>query len=316
MQVAESVLKESEARLRFLAELNGELQALSELEEIAAKATEIVGRHLRVERCAYAEVEPDEDHFVIIGDYTNGLQSIVGRHSLASFGRSCLEEHRKGRCYVVNNVRTDQGMTEEERAAYEATAIESVISVPLHLEGRFLGGMAVHRGSPYEWSEREIELIKIAAVRCWESMHRARATRDLKESEERLRSAQEGSGAGVWDWNISTRKVFWSREYYQIYGLEPGVDLPSYARWIDRIREEDCPAAEKALADSLVPDSRFYIEFRIHHPSRGERWIMATGRTLGDSEGKAVRFSGVARDITDRKKVEKALEYQSGNEWV
>ncbi len=67
--------------------------------------------------------------------------------------------------------------------------IRAVISVSVHKAGRFAGGLAVHQTSPRVWRQDEVDLVRLVADRCWEALERARALRELRESEEALREA-------------------------------------------------------------------------------------------------------------------------------
>ena len=171
---------------RFLAELAHELKALTEPDEVLSAAAQMLGVHLGVDRCAYAETEDDEDHFVITGDYTRGdTISIVGRFSMSSFGAVVLRLMREGRPYVVHDAAADPQVTDPDRAAYHRTQIRAVICVPLHKTGRFVAAMAVHQRTPRRWTPAEVALVQAVAERCWESIERSRALQALREREER-----------------------------------------------------------------------------------------------------------------------------------
>lgn len=90
-----------EARDRFLAGLDETLRQLSDAETITVTAAQALGAHLHVNRCAYATVEEDEDTFQLTGNYTDGVQSIVGRYTFRQFGEECLRLMRAGAPYVV-----------------------------------------------------------------------------------------------------------------------------------------------------------------------------------------------------------------------
>ena len=60
---AEEVLAESSKRLRFLHNLGEATRSVSQPEEIMAAVARLLGTHLRVSRCAYAEVEKDGNQF-------------------------------------------------------------------------------------------------------------------------------------------------------------------------------------------------------------------------------------------------------------
>src|SRR5262249_47969967 len=71
--------KAVEARTAFMANLNQALVPLADPEQIVTVALRMLGDYLEVDRCGYAEVEADQDHFTIIGDYTRGpVPTIVG----------------------------------------------------------------------------------------------------------------------------------------------------------------------------------------------------------------------------------------------
>jgi PAS domain S-box-containing protein len=179
-----------ERRVRFLADLGAALQPLADPDAMVAAAARLLGEHLGADRCAYAEVEADEDTFTITGDYTRGdTISIVGRFTFAAFGTEVLRLMRADRPYVVEDARADPRVTPEDRAAYDRTQIRAVVCVPLHKAGRFVAAMAVHQRVPRRWASDEVDLVVRVVRRCWESLERARAYRDLRAREAALRDA-------------------------------------------------------------------------------------------------------------------------------
>ncbi len=130
----------------------------------------------------------------------------------------------------------------------------------------------------------------------------------LRDSEERLRLAQRYAGAGTWDWDIKGGHLSWSREYFELYGLDPDRVTPTYEAWAASVMPEDRAAAEAALQDCLRRrDPDFRVEYRIRHPQRGERWLAGRGRLFCDERGDPARLIGLNIDITDRKQAELAI---------
>ena len=181
-ETTEQVL--NERRLRFLLELDDATRVLEDSGEITLAAARLLGQFLSVNRCAYADVEDDEDTFNLSGDYNDGVPSIVGRYRFAQFGQECLRLMRENKPYIVVDSETDP-RTVDVRESYRATKIRSVICVPLHKSGRFVAAMAVHKTEPREWRPDEVELLLTVASRCWESIERTRVTRELKEMDRR-----------------------------------------------------------------------------------------------------------------------------------
>jgi PAS domain S-box-containing protein len=187
---ARQLLERTERRSRFLADLGQALQPLAEPDAVMETAARLLGEQLGADRCAYAEVEADEDTFTITGNYTRGdTISILGRFAFRAFGAEALRLMRANAAYVVDDAAADPRVSPADRAAYEATQIRAVICVPLHKAGRLVAAMAVHQRAPRRWTPDEVDLVVTVVQRCWESLERARAGRDLRDREAALRDA-------------------------------------------------------------------------------------------------------------------------------
>jgi PAS domain S-box-containing protein len=129
----------------------------------------------------------------------------------------------------------------------------------------------------------------------------------LEESEERLRLAMEGAGMGTFDVNLQTGKVVWSATHLRMLGYETmsgrqtTVDL-----WNSCIHPDDRARVLEAREQALERHSAYSIEYRIHRADNGEAaWLAVFGRYYYNESGEAVRFLGVAFDITRRKELER-----------
>ncbi|MEG4349702.1 PAS domain S-box protein [Microcoleus sp. LAD1_D3] len=131
----------------------------------------------------------------------------------------------------------------------------------------------------------------------------------LKQSEERLSVAIEGSGMATWDFDVPTSRVIWSATHFSILGCEPVPDgEASVAVWENRVHPEDLKQVLQAAETARQTRSLYSPEYRIIRADNGEiRWLRAFGRYLYDTAGEAVRFIGVLFDATDRKMAELAL---------
>ncbi|MGI8812106.1 MAG: PAS domain S-box protein [Pyrinomonadaceae bacterium] len=184
-------------RNRFVIAIDEAVRPLTSPEEITLTLARLLGEHIGADRCAYAHVEADEDHFYIPGDYTRGdTPSIVGRYSMSQFGQVVLRLMRENKPYVVDDVDHDPQVTEEDLAAYRLTGIKAVICVPLHKNGKFSACMAVHQRVPRHWRSSEVELVTFVANRFWEAIERARILKSLElalASEKDARQAAESA---------------------------------------------------------------------------------------------------------------------------
>lgn len=145
--------------------------------------------------------------------------------------------------------------------------------------------------------------INIAAQ---EITERQRMEASLRQSEERIKIAQQFAGAGLWDWDLTADRIWWSQEYCALYGLDPSV-VPSYEKWLAQIAPADRERVDREIRLAIENRTPINTEFQIHHPQRGLRWFAALGNTVCDSSGNPIRAVGISLDITHRKRVEAEL---------
>lgn len=128
----------------------------------------------------------------------------------------------------------------------------------------------------------------------------AQAATAVRASEQRLQLALKAAHAAAWEWDVASGRVEWSADYYDLVGLEPPG---SYDDWLASMVEEDRAPTDALVRRTLDEQPFLPIEYRVHHPSRGVRWLLAIGRV--ENEGRnAPRVLGIALDITDRKLAE------------
>jgi len=173
-KASEAVLAESEQRFRFLNKLGETTRVLVEPWEILANITQLLGTHLQVSRCAYADVESDSNHFNILHDYTDGCASTVGSYKLSQFGPLAVSELHAGRTLVINNVDEEVSQS-KSRKMFDTISIKAVICCPLLKQGKLRAMMAVHQTTARKWTPSEISLVEEVVERSWAVIERARA---------------------------------------------------------------------------------------------------------------------------------------------
>jgi PAS domain S-box-containing protein len=139
---------------------------------------------------------------------------------------------------------------------------------------------------------------------------RKRIERALRESEERLRLALDAGEMGTWEWDLATGAITWSASLEPIHGLEPGTFDGTFEQYQTLINPEDRPLVLGAVEAALEePESGYDVEFRVVWPDGTERWISGQAQVVRGGDGKPLRMVGLARDITDRKRHERALAF-------
>jgi PAS domain S-box-containing protein len=126
----------------------------------------------------------------------------------------------------------------------------------------------------------------------------------LRDSEARLRLAQEAGGVGLWDCDLKSGKVFWSPNVHKLAGLIPGFAGGAEA-WKQLMHPEDRLKAAAAGQAALRGERPLDIEARIIRPIDGETvWLAVRGEVMRGPTGEPERIIGINFDITDRKETE------------
>ncbi len=137
---------------------------------------------------------------------------------------------------------------------------------------------------------------------------RKRAEAALRESEARLRLSVAAADVGLWDWDLTTNKVYFSPEWKRQIGYRDDEISNELSEWQSRVHPDDLePTLAKVRAFLADPVGRHEVEFRFRHKDGTYRWIYAHGDVLRDAAGKPVRMLGCHIDITERKQGEEAL---------
>ena len=138
---------------------------------------------------------------------------------------------------------------------------------------------------------------------------RKQAERALREHEERWKFAIEGSGDGVWDWNLQTGDATFSKRWKEMLGFAENEIENHSEEWVKRVCPEDLPGVMAKIQEHLDGQSTSAIvEFRMLAKDGTWKWLLGRGMVVSrDDEGKPLRLVGTNTDITERKQAEEAL---------
>lgn len=149
---------------------------------------------------------------------------------------------------------------------------------------------------------------------CIDVTERKTAEEALRESEYRLKRAQEISHLGSWELDLLNNKLTWSDEVYRIFGLKPQQFDATYEAFLEAVHPEDRTTVDTAYSGSLRKKSDGYeIEHRIVRKSDNQtRYVYEKCEHIRDGSGKIIKSIGMVHDITERKEEEKRIEHLLG----
>lgn len=138
------------------------------------------------------------------------------------------------------------------------------------------------------------------------------AEQDVILANERYRLVVEATQDGLWDWDMVTGDLYWNDRLFELLGLDKTKFAASFETYMGLIPEEDRQILQTAMQNHLEKDLPFDIEHRIRHSSGRMMYFHCKGKAVRDAQGKSLRLTGVASDITERRLAEEALRESEG----
>ena len=137
---------------------------------------------------------------------------------------------------------------------------------------------------------------------------RRRKSAVLRESEARLKEAQQNAHIGSWTF-LPPDTYIWSDEMYELFKLQRDVPV-TYDLALSVMHPEDREGAYKGAFKSALESGEVDVrsEYRVIWPDSQIRWMSSIGKIRRDADGRVIEAVGTVQDITERIKVEQALQ--------
>ncbi|WP_375472410.1 PAS domain S-box protein [uncultured Nostoc sp.] len=137
------------------------------------------------------------------------------------------------------------------------------------------------------------------------------AKEKLQQSEALLATTQKIAHIGSWEFNLETKKRYWSMETFRISGLNPTQGEPTQAELLEIIHPDDRAWMEAQLEQAIsttdyayAQEAPFNLEYRIIRPDGSVRYVESKAEIAYDAQGQPVKLLGGVLDITERKQTE------------
>lgn len=297
-------LRRANAELQTLRETEARQaqRALSESQQSLSAATE----QLQQERAYLAAiVESSADAIIarnldgVIASWNPAAQRIFGYTAGEMIGQSIAillpPDRQHEATLLIDSVRQGQVLFnfETERICKDGTRILVALTV-----------------SPIRDNAQHV----IGASSIVRDITQQRRTEEaLRESEERWKFALEGSSEGVWDWNIQTNEVLYSRHWKRMLGYSENEISNTLDAWKQLVHPGDLPAAQATIQAYLSGERADYqLEHRLRCKDGSWKWILSRGMVVARTPDKQpTRMIGTHLDITARKESELQISFMA-----
>lgn len=143
---------------------------------------------------------------------------------------------------------------------------------------------------------------KATNIKCakYKKIKEVRACHRLIGNEKIFKFAIEGGNFGIWDWNIETNEIYYSKRCKEILGYNEEEIDNNYYEWISRVHKEDI----KHVLDKVQRHFRgeeYVVEYRLKCKDNNYKWVRTRGKVIKrNSKGEPIRMVGTNEDINEK----------------
>ena len=258
-------------------------------------------------------------------------QMIEGIAIAEGYG-SCGTAAFRKELVVVSDITTDPLWQNYQELALEHN-LRSCWSMPVIAgDGEVLAAFTIYNQDLHQPSAEEIEIINLAvdiskiaierdqSVRALEQINRnleirvELRTEALRQSEAKLIEAQQIAHLGNWELDLQTRKITWSAEVFDIFGITVERGAPSYEQLLLSFADNERDRFNQLVERAINFNEPYASDFQIIRADGSTGHIFVKAELLCNLSGKVTRLFGIIMDISDRKQAEILLTLQHKQE--
>jgi PAS domain S-box-containing protein len=120
----------------------------------------------------------------------------------------------------------------------------------------------------------------------------------------KLQTAQEIAKLGYWEYNLKTRKLFWSDEVYVIWEKDKEKFELTLENIITTIHPEDRTGFDKLMKKAWHGEKSIEVKYRILIDNGSIKWIHESGNFIKIGKAQPIQYEGTLQDITSQKECE------------
>ena len=120
--------------------------------------------------------------------------------------------------------------------------------------------------------------------------------------DQRAALALAGTNDGLWDWDLTSDRVFFSDRWKSMLGYAPDEVGDTLQEWRSRVHPDELDWVMQAVKQHLAGQTERYVtEHRMRHKDGHDLWILDRGQAQLDADGCALRMIGFHTDVTERR---------------
>ena len=271
--------------LRFLLDLDAALQASLDCDDAVAAAVRLLGTYLDI-TCTYVRIDADSERAQIVCDHVARTPALPQAFGLNDLGSVACDALRAGRAFQ------------------DGDGARSLLAVPVLHEGRLAAAMLLLGEPACAWRDDDVDLARLVANRCFESIERKRTMREAKEGAAQVRLVADHVPAKISYVDRLLHYRFNNAAYGDWYGVDTATIVGRHVREVlgEATYQERLPYMVRALRGETVA-----FKSRSQHSRLGMRMTDITCVPDVGEDGDVRGFFVMGVDTTERQRAEERL---------
>lgn len=244
-----------------------------------------------------------------------GLDALETSRDVSFCGHTILSDEP----LIIENALKDKRFADNPLVT-GAPNIRFYAGIPLHTgSGHRIGSLCLIDSQPRTFSDEQVEILSDLAAMVEELIQTdsdSRTSRTelelaLRESERRARLVIEGTGVGIWQWNVQSGETVFNERWAHIVGYTLEELSPvSIDTWMSLAHTDDLARSEALLNAHFAGEKESYdCKARMRHKQGHWVWVHDRGQVFDwTPEGEPLLMYGTHADITKEVAAQQALK--------
>jgi len=158
-------------------------------------------------------------------------------------------------------------------------------------------------GKLFIYNDEQVDMVVLRDI-----TDRIKSEEINKKNEARLKNAEKIAKFGNWELNLTTNKLFWSDQIFEIFGISKSEFSATSEGFFKIVHPDDREFVYNEYKNAITSKTHYNIEHRLLLKTGEIKYVHEKGLTIYDTDGKPLKTIGTVQDITEYKLALNRLE--------
>src|SRR5262249_18115209 len=183
----------------------------------------------------------------------------------------------------------------------------SILCLPLVKQAQLTGLLYLENTlTSHAFTQDRVGVLELVAAQAAISLENTRLYSDLHHAAAYLAEAQRISHTGSFGWNVSTGRIVWSKETFEIFGYDQATE-PKLELMVQRTHPEDIDSVRNFVDQALRDGRGWDLEHRLLMPDGSIKYLHIVAHAVKEEPGD-LEFVGAVMDVTASKLAQVRLQ--------